>query len=338
MASSKGFGEHKNGIITALVNSTRTAGQISNEDLAFHRSTNPSIFPLLERQNLRLLNLARDLTKVATSETGVSTPKISNADSIDDDWRGIVDVFDNLLEKADACLDEYTGVIKRLSPSQEDQIQKAAMAPGKRGPNRAYRTQNITKPQLLFSNVPNNYETAPFKPLLKSKPHALISCEESIQLVQSEDGSRQYEPQPYASKYCCVQLVTSVDHLDRYKHPYETEIIASRTPAKTHVKSEPIPPLPFDSTTATFVDTLEAVYAMLEDLKNAEEIAVDLEHHEEHSYLGIVSLMQISTREKDWVVDTLKPWRQDLQILNEVFADPKKLKVRPGSPKVQPSR
>ena len=66
---------------------------------------------------------------------------------------------------------------------------------------------------------------------------------------------------------------------------------------------------------------------MLEELKEAQEIAVDLEHHDEHSYLGIVCLMQISTRNKDWLVDTLRPWRNDLQILNEVFANPNILKV-----------
>ena len=68
--------------------------------------------------------------------------------------------------------------------------------------------------------------------------------------------------------------------------------------------------------------------SMLQELRMAKEIAVDLEHHDEHSYIGIVSLMQISTRDKDWIVDTLKPWRQELQILNEVFADSKILKVR----------
>ncbi len=67
--------------------------------------------------------------------------------------------------------------------------------------------------------------------------------------------------------------------------------------------------------------------SMLQELKEAKEIAVDLEHHDEHSYIGIVSLMQISTRDKDWIIDTLKPWRRELQVLNEVFADSKILKV-----------
>ena len=66
---------------------------------------------------------------------------------------------------------------------------------------------------------------------------------------------------------------------------------------------------------------------MLAELNLATEIAVDLEHHDTHSYIGLVSLMQISTRQKDWVVDTLKPWREDLQVLNEVFANPNILKV-----------
>ena len=70
---------------------------------------------------------------------------------------------------------------------------------------------------------------------------------------------------------------------------------------------------------------------MLSELKKAREIAVDLEHHDVRSYLGIVSLMQISTRERDWIVDTLKPWREDLQILNTVFADPSIVKVFHGA-------
>jgi exosome complex exonuclease RRP6 len=67
---------------------------------------------------------------------------------------------------------------------------------------------------------------------------------------------------------------------------------------------------------------------MLEELKNAKEIAVDLEHHDFRTYTGLVCLMQISTRERDWIVDTLQPWRHKLEVLNEVFADPAIIKVR----------
>lgn len=117
----------------------------------------------------------------------------------------------------------------------------------------------------------------------------------------------------------------------RYQHPYETEIQTSGHPPSLYSRTEPIPSKPFESTSATYVDTLQGVQEMLSELKGAREIAVDLEHHDNRSYVGIVSLMQLSTREKDWIVDTLKPWREDLQVLNEVFADPNIVKVLHGA-------
>lgn len=66
---------------------------------------------------------------------------------------------------------------------------------------------------------------------------------------------------------------------------------------------------------------------MLAELKQAKEIAIDTEHHDFRTYNGLLSLMQISTRDKDWIVDTLQPWRHKLEVLNEVFADPSIIKV-----------
>lgn len=323
------FKNLKDSISLALVDTIRTAGQISNEDLAFHRSSNPSITPLLEQQDSRLLGLARTLTRSAVSGTEVTAPHIVDADSVEDNWKVIVDVVDNLLEKADACLDEYTGVIRKLSPAQEEQTKKAAPASGKQRPGKAYRTQNIAKPQLLFDTVPTNDETTPFKPLLRTKPNAIVSLDESIKLVAAEDGFKQYDLQFYlSSKDTAPNLKGLIDTHLRYYHPYEIEIKTSQYPATTRVKADPIPFVPYESSEATLVDTPEKLLSMLDELRSAKGIAVDLEHHDEHSYIGLVSLMQISTRDKDWVVDTLKPWREKLQVLNEVFTDPKILKVR----------
>lgn len=98
-------------------------------------------------------------------------------------------------------------------------------------------------------------------------------------------------------------------------------------PERMFQRKEPIPPRPIESTEAVWVDTFEGVLEMLRDLKQATEIAVDLEHHDFRTYTGLVCLMQVSTRAKDWIVDTLQPWRQKLEILNEVFADPNIVKV-----------
>ncbi|MBN6743334.1 hypothetical protein JKG47_23320, partial [Acidithiobacillus sp. MC6.1] len=92
--------------------------------------------------------------------------------------------------------------------------------------------------------------------------------------------------------------------------PYETEILQLQYPDVVYQKADPIPYLSVETTSATFVDTFEGVLKMLEELKTAKEIAIDLEHHDARSYVGLTSLMQISTRQKDWIVDTLKPWRE----------------------------
>ena len=312
-------------ISASLVSTTRTTAQIAAEDLAFYRSSNPVAGRELDKQNSRLLSLARRLIQNAAVSTEVAAPELPDAESVDDNWKGVVDVVDNLLEKADACLDEYTGVIKRLSPTHRSTpvpvtIRKTLAA--------KQRTQDLPKPQLLFEKVPDNQETTAFKPLLRTKPHAEVPLEESISPIFSEDGFREYDTQFYLSWLDCGQPMKELINTHfRYRHPYQTEILQSTYPPSAYVKSDPIPYLPFESTTATFVDTIEGVEAMLADLKSAKELAIDLEHHDTHSYVGLVSLMQISTREKDWVIDTLKPWREELQMLNEVFADPSILKV-----------
>lgn len=99
-------------------------------------------------------------------------------------------------------------------------------------------------------------------------------------------------------------------------------------PKRVYKTAEPVMYQPAEGTEATWVDTFEGVLEMLEELKKAKEIAVDLEHHDFRTYVGLVSLMQVSTREKDWIVDTLQPWRHKLEVLNEVFTDPSIIKVR----------
>lgn len=167
--------------------------------------------------------------------------------------------------------------------------------------------KHLVKPQLTFDNVPTNDETGGFRPLLVKKPHAKIPLEECLKTFNDSKGREQYP------------------------HPYQTEIESYEYPQAVYEHAEPQQYPPFEDTTATFVDTPEALADMLAELANAKEVAIDLEHHDNRSYIGMVSLMQISTRDKDWIVDTLKPWRRKLECLNEVFADPGILKVLHGS-------
>ncbi|KAF2827436.1 hypothetical protein CC86DRAFT_455098 [Ophiobolus disseminans] len=286
-------------ISKALVSTTRSASHIGAADIAFQRSLNPEVGSQLDAQNARLLHLAQRLLENAAASSDAVGPKLPDAEAIDANWRGVVDVIDSLLEKADISLDEYTGVVKRLSPSAEQTITKPR-------PNIAER-KHIPKPQLLFEHAPSNNETGGYRPLLTTKPHAKVPLQECLKTFKDSRGREQYP------------------------HPYETEINSYDYPRTVYEIAEPKPYQPFESTTATLVDTPEALAVMLSELKTAKEIAIDLEHHDNRTYIGLVSLMQISTREKDWIVDTLKPWRRKLECLNEVFADPTILKVLHGA-------
>jgi len=113
------FKSLQDSVQAALVATTRTASQISSEDLGFHRSLDPTVATRLDKQNARLLGLAERLLGNAAANTEVVRPQLSDFDAVDSSWRGIVDVVDSLLEKADISLDEYTGAVKRLSPSRE---------------------------------------------------------------------------------------------------------------------------------------------------------------------------------------------------------------------------
>ncbi|CAA9962130.1 Exosome complex exonuclease Rrp [Pyrenophora teres f. maculata] len=286
-------------ISAALKSTTHSASCIGSADIPFQRSLNPEVGTQLDAQNARLLHIAQRLLENAAASSDAVGPKLPDVEAIDVNWRGVVDVIDSLLEKADTSLDEYTGLVRRLSPAGE----QAAVKPR---PNIADK-KIIPKPQLKFEHLPTNNETGGFRPLLTSKPHAKIPLEECLKTFKDRRGWEQYP------------------------HPYQTEIEQYEYPSALYETTEPQQYAPFNSTTATLVDTPEALAAMLAELKTAKEIAIDLEHHDNRTYIGMVCLMQISTRDKDWIVDTLKPWRRKLECLNEVFADPSILKVLHGA-------
>jgi len=76
----------------------------------------------LDEQSERLLALAGALLKSAASISELRAPILQDADDVESNWRGVVDVIDSLLEKSDTCLDEYTGVIKRKEPPTGEQM------------------------------------------------------------------------------------------------------------------------------------------------------------------------------------------------------------------------
>jgi exosome complex exonuclease RRP6 len=182
------FSSFQEQVTSTLVQTTRTVGQLSSEDVNFHRSSSSKFADSLDEQSNRLLSLTSSLLKAATAGTDIKAPVLRDEDSVEDNWRGVVDVIDSLLEKADACLDEFTGIIKKLSPSQQAQSPLVAdRAASSKFPSiYNYGPSKIPKPQLQFQRVVDNTDVSPFRPLLKTKPHAIVPLEESLQIVESD--------------------------------------------------------------------------------------------------------------------------------------------------------
>ncbi|KAH6606060.1 exosome complex exonuclease RRP6 [Trichoderma cornu-damae] len=304
MDSSRDFNSLQEGIQKSLISTVKSANRIASQDLSFQRTINPDVAEQLDEKTARILDLSTRLLNSAARACGLKPPKLEDVEDVDMNWRPVVDVVDSILEKADRAMDEYTGLVKQRENGDSDSNFKTRQT---KSTGKVIRNANVKKPQLDFQVRPNNFPDGPWKPLLTEKPHAKVPLDESLVTFIGDNGTSQY------------------------KHPYEPEISSMKYPDRVFRTMDPIPPRPAATTSATWVDTFEGVVGMLQELKEAKEIAVDLEHHDFRTYIGLVSLLQISTREKDWIVDTLKPWRHKLQVLNEVFADPNIVKVFHGA-------
>ncbi|CAF1507074.1 unnamed protein product [Didymodactylos carnosus] len=87
------------------------------------------------------------------------------------------------------------------------------------------------------------------------------------------------------------------------------------------------PPKTLDETTYFYVDTVDKLNNMMDHhVKEQQELAVGCERHSYRSYQVFTCLLQISTRSNDYLVDALV-LREELHVLNTIFANPKTLKV-----------
>mmetsp|Transcript_17504 Transcript_17504/g.45863 ORF Transcript_17504/g.45863 Transcript_17504/m.45863 type:complete len:282 (-) Transcript_17504:2595-3440(-) len=109
-------------------------------------------------------------------------------------------------------------------------------------------------------------------------------------------------------------------------------VLAQLTYAPSHLDASAVcPPRPLEETPIAWVDTPEALTAMASELQGEQHIAVDLEHHSYRSFQGFTCLMQLSSRTKDYIVDTLALRQQVGPALIGIFANPATVKVLHGA-------
>ncbi|KAI9476985.1 ribonuclease H-like domain-containing protein, partial [Coemansia mojavensis] len=310
------------GAFGALVKATKVAGRLPS-DVAFHRTLDESVDQRLSRTSDRVLDMGNTLWTRAQPD-----PSLLPIDSIDDvaleqppgQWqfapgfRPVVDAIDTLLEKIDVGLDEVLKTSAHHMRSQAARQMGRQSAPlvttvktNTRADYKLVHAQNIPRPQLAFKDAVDNSPNTPFVWKIRNKVHAKVPLDYGLPSAALEAGS-----------------------LAALPHPYEYEISHIEYPSWVYEAAQPQPPVEWEKTPFEFVDTEEQLQAMMAHLLEARELAIDLEHHDYRSYQGFTCLVQLSTRTRDYVVDALA-LRSELAVLNEVTADPAKIKVFHGA-------
>ncbi|KAI0524872.1 hypothetical protein KFK09_004262 [Dendrobium nobile] len=126
-----------------------------------------------------------------------------------------------------------------------------------------------------------------------------------------------------------VWLEVSEDN-SRFVHPLEKLSVLDFID-RDIIEDEITKPLSLESTPFKLVEGLRELKELAAKLHEVDEFAVDLEHNQYRSFLGLTCLMQISTRTEDFIVDTLKLRVHIGPYLREVFKDPLKRKVMHGA-------
>ncbi|XP_020785467.2 exosome component 10 [Boleophthalmus pectinirostris] len=252
----------------------------------------------------------------------------------------VVDSNDVILERVGMLLDEADGVNRSQQPVMPAGFQPPKIVVSswnRKGSSSGSRSEtfkllhakNVARPQLKFKEKVDNSNT-PFIPKIFIKPNAIKPLPSYFSNKQIRKERPEDLDVPAALADFIHQQRTREHVDDMFAHPYQFEIDHLTITDSLLLKPEPQMYKELSETKLTYIDTLEELVTLNEKLCKQNEFAVDLEHHSYRSFLGITCLMQISTREEDFIIDTLE-LRSEMYILNESFTDPAIVKVFHGA-------
>ncbi len=213
------------------------------------------------------------------------------------DWSFIEDSLDSLFARIDDSLALDAHPAKKMRISSDTS------------------SQDRTKPQLAWFDPDVNYRKA-FVPVIKEKLHAtepldpfIIRAQQDASLVREGfEFPNVYEPE---IKACLKSVNESLERIESLKDVTEVEEVASAE--------------------FVYVDTIEKLDEMVDAILAAGEVAIDLEHHDIRSYRGFTSLIQLSTRTTDYVVDPFPLFHELGSKFNKFTTDPRIRKTFHGA-------
>ncbi|KIJ62703.1 hypothetical protein HYDPIDRAFT_41834 [Hydnomerulius pinastri MD-312] len=308
------FPTYSDTLQAAALNTTRLAATSLPSDLSFHRSIHSNLAPDIDAFSARVLGLTNRLIRLAGGK--ISTIE-EEEDVVDGFVRTIVDSMEGMLERTDSALDEYLGRKKGpaipipavpVDPHQNTKVKKPQPPRGRLDPALTHAS-HLPKPQLKFKHTPSNTDESPYIPatLIPHKwcakvPLGYIFHDE--RLLGEGEGSKDEEAEEEETK-------------KRTIHPYYYELTHPSYP--DHVFNPPPNPVhpsaldmssPSSSSSThplTYVSSPKSLLDFANTISTATELAIDLEHHSYRSYRGFLALMQVSTRQEDYVIDLLMP-------------------------------
>ncbi|EEQ97189.1 hypothetical protein Pmar_PMAR012804 [Perkinsus marinus ATCC 50983] len=167
------------------------------------------------------------------------------------------------------------------------------------------------RPQDNFKELVDNYRPR-FVPRLRVKHNSELPVPKAI--LDAQNGVVSTDPLPHAY----------AEEIRTWQEMADAEVDG--------VVEAPSPQLPNKEAELMWVDTVELVDEMLDELAEAREVAIDLEHHNMQSYRGFTCLIQIATRKKDYIVDVLAPGiMMKMHDFNRITSDPGIVKVLHGA-------
>ncbi|CAD8109227.1 unnamed protein product [Paramecium sonneborni] len=199
---------------------------------------------------------------------------------------------------------------------QFDKMNKLSVAP--KQPQVQKSNQPKPKDIYGFADV-IQLNKLPFIPVLKCKQYAQTELDQKI--IEAQNNPYQFFEK---------------NGIDEFTHPYYEEIMRLTpqdfvldVPSKINRFRDLEPPIMIRN-----ADQLGELILKIQqevDQNGYSEIAVDLEHNHQISYLGITCLIQLSTRTQDYIIDPFPLWKQLGDMLSAVFSNPKIVKVFHGA-------
>ncbi|XP_005994065.1 exosome component 10 isoform X1 [Latimeria chalumnae] len=323
-----------------VVTATKASGGLpqAGDEYDFYCSF-PGFRAFCESQGDRLLKCMSQLMQYHGCRSHIRD--CNKVTELEDKFDLLVDSNDVILERVGIFLDEASGVNKNQQPVLPVGLQPpktivsswnrkgSAANKSKSETFRLLHAKNIPRPQIKFREKIDNSNT-PFVPKIFIKPNALKPLPQVLRNRRAWEERPEDLDVPPALADFIHQQRTQQNEQDMLAHPYQYEL-DHFVPAETLLKKpEPQMYKPLSETSCHFINNLDELVELNEKLCRYKEFAVDLEHHSYRSFLGLTCLMQISTRDEDFIIDTLE-LRSDLYILNEAFTDPAIVKIFHGA-------